>query len=131
MGPHSPICHPQRHPALTSRLSPLAIRVRPRFPFCLSGGTLTAGGECPNEKVIDSFPVDLCPADHSGLSRSWLFKVRYPAPFPFLFYNFEPKYCPQPGYEKAYSKDYYYYRPSSTCPWADPRACRAIVIPGV
>ena len=54
-----------------------------------------------------------------------------PLPFPFLFYNFEPKYCPQPGYEKGYSKDYYYYRPSSTGPWSDPRACRAIVIPGV
>lgn len=54
-----------------------------------------------------------------------------PLPFPFLFYNFEPKNCPQPGYEKGYSKDYYYYRPSSTGPWSDPRACRAIVIPGV
>jgi hypothetical protein len=48
----------------------------PRFPFHLSGGTLTAGGECPHEKVIDSFPVDLCPADHSGLSRSWLFNLK-------------------------------------------------------
>jgi hypothetical protein len=57
--------------------------------------------------------------------------VGIPLPFPFLFYNFEPNYCPQPGYEKGYSKDYYYYRPSSTGPWADPRACRAIVIPGV
>jgi len=56
-----------------------------------------------------------------------------PLPFPFLFYNFGPKYCPQPGYEKGYSKDYYYYRPSSTGhgDWSDPRACRAIVIPGV
>jgi hypothetical protein len=54
-----------------------------------------------------------------------------PLPFPFLFYSFEPKYCPQPGYEKGYSKDYYYYRSSSTSPWSDPRACRAIVIPGV
>jgi hypothetical protein len=60
-----------------------------------------------------------------------------PFPFPFLFYNFGPKCCPQPGYEKGYSKDYYYYRPSSTGPWccygdwSDPRARRAIVIPGV
>jgi hypothetical protein len=49
-----------------------------------------------------------------------------PLPFPFLFYNF----CPQPGYEKGYSKDYYYYRPAYR-DWSDPRACRAVVIPGV
>ena len=60
-----------------------------------------------------------------------------PLPFPFVFYNFGSKYCPQPGYEKGYSKDYYYYRPSSTGPWcchgdwSDPRARRAVVIPGV
>jgi hypothetical protein len=56
-----------------------------------------------------------------------------PLPFPFLFYNF----CRQPGYEKAYSKDYYYYRSGSNDPWcchrdwSDPRARRAVVIPGV
>ena len=54
-----------------------------------------------------------------------------PLPFPFLFYNFEPKCCPQPCYEKGYNKDYYYYGPSSTDPCSDPRARRAIVIPGV
>ena len=89
-----PICQPQRHPALTSRLSPLTIRVRPRFPFRLSGGTLTAGGECPNEKVIDSFPVDLCPADHSDLGRSWLFTLRYPAPVPIPILQLRAKILP-------------------------------------
>jgi hypothetical protein len=90
----------QAHPiygfrrATPHRLSPLTIRVRPRFPFRLSGGTLTAGGECPNEKVIDSFPIDLCPADHSGLSRSWLFTLRYPAPVPIPILHLRAKILP-------------------------------------
>ena len=74
--------------------SPLTNRVHPRFPFHLSGGTLTAGGECPHEKVIDSFPVDLCPADHSGLSRSWLFTLRYPAPVPIPILQLRAKILP-------------------------------------
>lgn len=60
-----------------------------------------------------------------------------PLPFPFLFYNFGHKYCPQPGYEKGYSKDYNYYQPGCNGPscchgdWYEPPPCRAIVIPGV
>ena len=60
-----------------------------------------------------------------------------PAPVPIPILQLRAKHCSQPGYEKGYSKDYYYYRPSSTGPWcchgdwSDPRARRAIVIPGV
>lgn len=73
-----------------------------------------------------------------------------PLPFPFLFYSFGPKHCPQSGYENGYSKDlgyskdYEYYQPGCSGPgccheqWYYPRgqcyyprACRAIVIPGV
>jgi hypothetical protein len=80
--------------SFTSHQSPLTIRVHPRFPFHLSGGTLTVGGECPHERVIDSFPVHLCPADHSGLSRSRLFKLRYPAPVPIPILQLRAKMLP-------------------------------------
>jgi len=68
-------------------------------------------------KVIDFFPVNLCPADHSGLSRAGCFNASYPAPVPIRSYssNFEPKYCPQPVYESGYLKDFtirpHFYRP--------------------
>ena len=60
-----------------------------------------------------------------------------PLPFPFLFYKFGAKQCPQPGYEKGYSKDGYYYQPGCGGPccggedWSTSRTCRPIVIPGV
>lgn len=64
------------------------------FRLNLSGGILIAEGESPHEKEIDTFPVDLCPGDHAGLSRGWRFERRYPAPAPIPILQLRAKMQP-------------------------------------
>ena len=56
-----------------------------------------SGGEYPREKALISLSNHLRPADYSVLGRSWLFKLRYPAPVPISLLQPLSKAVPSTG----------------------------------